>query len=71
MILAYLWSTSFKTKKFTEGEKKMNSLELDLITQHMENLIRNLSGFNLEVDKIERDGNCFFSEQASHSSMDT
>ncbi|CAH3166877.1 unnamed protein product [Pocillopora meandrina] len=32
----------------------------NLTAQHMDNLIRNLSGFNLEVDKIERDGNCFF-----------
>ena len=31
----------------------------------MDNLIRNLSGFNLEVDKIERDGNCFFRAVAS------
>ena len=43
----------------------MNSLELDLTAQHMDNLIRNLSGFNLEVDKIERDGNCFFRAVAS------
>ena len=43
----------------------MNSLELDLTAQHMDNLIRNLSGFNLEVDKIERDGNCFFKAVAS------
>lgn len=26
----------------------------------MDNLIRNFFGFNFEVDKIERDGNCFF-----------
>ena len=31
----------------------------------MDNLIRNLSGLNLEVDKIERDGNCFFRAVAS------
>ena len=64
-ILAFLWSTSLKTEKFIEVEKKMNSLELDLTAQHMDNLIRNLSGFNLEVDKIERDGNCFFRAVAS------
>ena len=28
-------------------------------------MIRNLSGFNLEVDKIERDGNCLFRAVAS------
>ena len=64
-ILAFLWSTSLETGKFIEVEKKMNSLELDLTAQHMDNLIRNLSGFNLEVDKIERDGNCFFRAVAS------
>ena len=64
-VLAFLWSTGLKTKKFIEVEKKMNSLELDLTAQHMDNLIRNLSGFNLEVDKIERDGNCFFRAVAS------
>ena len=64
-ILAFLWSTSLKTENFIEVEKKMNSLELDLTAQHMNNLIRNLSGFNLEVDKIERDGNCFFQAVAS------
>ena len=37
----------------------MNSLELDLTAQHMDNLIGNLSGFILKVDKIERDGNFF------------
>ena len=41
----------------------MNSLELDLTA--MDNLIGNLSGFNLEVDKIERDGHCFFRAVAS------
>ena len=29
-ILAFLWFTSVKTGKFIEGEKKLNSLELDL-----------------------------------------
>ena len=43
----------------------MNSLELDLTAQHMDNLIGNLSGFILKVDKIERDGNCFFRAVAS------
>ena len=64
-ILAFLWSTSVKTEMFIEEEKKMNSLEQDLTNQHMDNLIRNLSGFNLEVDKIERDRNCFFRAVAS------
>ena len=38
----------------------MNSSKLDLTAQHMDNLMRNLSGFNLEVDKIAKNGNCFF-----------
>ena len=38
----------------------MNSLKLDLTAQHMDNLMRNLSGFSLEVDKIAKNGNCFF-----------
>ena len=41
-ILAFLWSTSVKTENFIEEEKKMNSLELYLTAQHMDNLIRNL-----------------------------
>ena len=64
-ILAFLWSTSLKTENFIEVKKKMNSLELDLTAQHMDNLIRNLSSLNLEVDKIERDGDCFFRAVAS------
>ena len=47
----------------------MSSLELDLTGQHMGNLIRNLSGSNLEVDKIERD-RTFFSEQLPHRSIE-
>ena len=38
----------------------MDSLKLDLTAQHMDYLMRNLSGFNLEVDKIAKNGNCFF-----------
>ena len=39
----------------------MNSSKLDLTAQHMDNLMpRNLSGFNLEVDKIAKKGSCFF-----------
>ena len=59
-ILAFLWFTSLKTEKFIEGEMKMDSLKLDLTAQHMDYLMRNLSGFNLEVDKIAKNGNCFF-----------
>lgn len=37
---------------------------MDLTSQHAENLYRNLSGFNLELDKVVRDGNCFFKSVA-------
>ena len=49
---------------------KMNSSKLDLTAQHMDNLMRNLSGFNLEVDKIAKNGN-FFSEQLPRGSVNT
>ena len=38
----------------------MNSSKLDLTAQYMDNLMRNLSGFNLEVEKIAKKGSCFF-----------
>ena len=43
-----------------EHESKVNTIELDLTTQHNDNLIRNLLGFNLQLDANEKDGNCFF-----------
>ena len=38
----------------------MNSIELSLTTQHEDNMTRNLSGYDLKVDPIKTDGNCFF-----------
>ena len=38
----------------------MNTLELELTDQHRDNMIRNLSGLNLVVDEVDRDGDCFF-----------
>ena len=46
----------------------MNSSKLDLTAQHMDNLMRNLSGFSLEVDKIAKN---VFSEQLPRGSVNT
>lgn len=35
-------------------------MELNLTPQHKDNLLRNLTGFNLQLDPINKDGNCFF-----------
>ena len=59
-VLAFLWYVGVKTGDLIEAEKQMNFLGLDLTAQHRDNLVRNLSGLNLEVARIERDGNCFF-----------
>ena len=69
-ILAFLWSTSVKTENFIEEEKKINYLELDLTAQHMDNLIRNLSGFNLKLTR-SKEMETVFSEQLPHRSIDT
>ena len=37
---------------------------MDLTSQQAENLHRNLSGFNLKLDKVIRDGNFFFKSVA-------
>lgn len=42
----------------------MNSIELSLTTQHEDNMTRNLSGYDLKVDPIKTDGNCFFRAMA-------
>lgn len=52
--------TSPTTKEMINQETKENTLNFDLTTQHNDNLLRNLSGFNLEVDTMPRDGNCLF-----------
>ena len=64
-VLAFLWSVGVKTGDLIEAEKQMNFLGLDLTAQHRDNLVRNLSGLNLEVARIE-DGNCFL-ERLPHS----
>ena len=63
-MIALLWSTTVKTSSFIEDETRLNTMGMDLTSQHAENLHRNLSGFNLELDKVLRDGNCFFKSVA-------
>ena len=63
-MIALLWSTTLKTSSFIEDETRLNTIGMDLTSQHAENLHRNLSGFNLELDKVRRDGNCFFKSVA-------
>ena len=59
-MIALLWSTLMSTSSFIEDETRLNTIGMDLTSQHAENLHRNLSGFNLELDEVIRDGNCFF-----------
>ena len=42
----------------------LNSTELSLTTQHEDNMIRYLSGHDLKVDPIKKDGNYFFTATA-------
>ena len=53
-----------KTSSFIEDETSLNTIGMDLTSQHAENMHRNLSGFNLELDEVIRDGNCFFKSVA-------
>lgn len=55
-VLALLWSKHNKIENLIESEAKMNTLGLDLTDQHGDNMIRNLSGLNLELDEVGRDG---------------
>ena len=59
-VLALLWSIHMKTGNLVENELEMNTLGMDLTAQHRDNLIRNLSGLDLVVDEVDRDGDCFF-----------
>ena len=63
-LIDLLWSTNLSALDLCEHESKLNTTELDLTAQHKDNLIRNLSGFSLQLDSIEKDGNCFFRETA-------
>lgn len=59
-LIAFLWSTGATKGDLIEGESKLNVMGIDLTPQHSDNLARNLAGLNLTVDKVIRDGNCFF-----------
>ena len=60
-LIALLWSVKASTVDFSEQESSYSDLmEFDLTPQHRDDLLRNLSGFNLELDGIPKDGNCFF-----------
>lgn len=45
---------------FVEDESKREEMRFDSSGLHLENLQRNLSGFNLEIDHTAGDGDCFF-----------
>ena len=59
-VIALLWSTNTTMNDLIENESILNDIGLDLTDQRNDNLERNLSGFNLVLDKCARDGNCFF-----------
>ena len=59
-LIDLIWRINLSALDLCEHESKLNTTELDLTAQHNDNLIRNLSGFNLQLDPIEKDGNCFF-----------
>lgn len=59
-MMALLWSTGVNTSSFIEDESELNTMGMDMTSQHAENLQRNLSGLNLELDKVAEDGNCYF-----------
>ena len=56
-MIALLRSTTVKISSFIEDETRLNTMGMNLTSQHAENWYRNLSGFYLELDKVVRDGN--------------
>lgn len=65
-MVSLLWSTGVKTSSFIEDESELNTMGMDMTSQHAENLKRNLSGLNLELDKVAGDGNCYFRAVVRH-----
>lgn len=47
-------------QQMIDKESEDNFLNFDLTAQHNDNLLRNLSSFNLELDAMPKDGNCLF-----------
>ena len=54
------WSTGVTVGELIKDESKLNVIEIDLAAQHSDDLTRNLSGLNLAMDKVSKDGNCLF-----------
>lgn len=59
-MIALLWSTTVKNSSFIEDEPRLNTMGMDLTSHHAENLHRNLSGFNLELNKVILHANSIF-----------
>ena len=59
-LIGLLWKINLPAGNLYEQESKLNVMELNLTPQHKDNLLRNLTGFNLQLDPINKDGNCFF-----------
>lgn len=59
-MIASLWLQNVTLEALIKEESELNVVGTDMAAQHRDNLMRNLSGFDLEVDEIAKDGNCFF-----------
>ena len=59
-LIGLLWKINLPAANLYEQESKLNVMELNLTPQHKDNLLRNLTGFDLQLDPINKDGNCFF-----------
>ena len=59
-LIDLLWQRNVPSANLFEQESMLNSIELSLTTQREDNMTRNLSGYDLKVDPIKKDGNCFF-----------
>lgn len=56
-LIGLLWKINLPAGNLYEQESKLNVMELNLTPQHKDNLLRNLTGFNLQLDPINKDGN--------------
>ena len=59
-MIASLWLQNVTLEALIKEESELNVVGTDMAAQHRDNLMRNISGFDLEVDEIAKDGNCFF-----------
>lgn len=67
-MIASLWSQNVTLAARIEEESELNVIGTDMTAQHRDNLMLNLSGFDLEVDEIVKDGNWFFRATAGSDS---